>query len=134
MTYRAAPEEIDVGGPVVAAILEDRTAEDVLATAFAQARDREVPLRVLIAGAAASGDSAAVRAAIERWAGRYPDVTCSVSARAGLDAAITVAAGARRCGLVVAGPPAGARDASVLRALRHRVRCPLTVTSCRVKK
>ncbi|MFC3742252.1 hypothetical protein [Paractinoplanes deccanensis] len=114
---------------ILAGILDSRTADDVLRAAFPEAQRREMPLRVLLAGAAAAPEQTGVRETVERWSGKYPGVACAVTAHPGLDAAITLAAGARRCVLVMTAEPAGARDAAVLRAVRRRLPCPLTTVA-----
>ncbi|MEV4346455.1 hypothetical protein AB0J83_18465 [Actinoplanes sp. NPDC049596] len=122
MTHRAG-----VQGPVVAGILAEQSAEDVLRVAFPEAQGRDVPLRVVVAGAAASFAATGVPETIERWGEKYPGVECTVAVRAGLDAAVTLVAGARGSALMVVGKPVNRRDAAVLQAVRHRLSCPLRV-------
>jgi len=113
--------------PVVAGILAVASAEDVLRHGFEAAGDRGVWLHVLVAGpAAAAGPVDELFDLIELWSEKYPAVPVTVRVRAGLDAAIVLAAAARGGELVLA-EPHGPREDAILRALRRRVRCPVVV-------
>ncbi|NMO57253.1 hypothetical protein HH310_39530 [Actinoplanes sp. TBRC 11911] len=111
------------GGPILAGILAAPTAEDVLRYAFEEAYRRALSLRILVAGFGLDhvGDTIAL------WAEKYPDVAHTMSARPGLDAAITLTAASRDCSLAVVAEPDDAHSAAVLRAAARRVHCPLTV-------
>lgn len=104
-------------GAVVAGILDAASADDVLRSAFPEARRRGAPLLVVI--------TAAVPVPVEPWAGKYPDVPLTVVDRHRLDPAIGLAAAARGGALLVTAEPAAPRDAAVLRAVTRRVRCPV---------
>jgi len=115
-------------GPVVAGILAVASAEDVLRHGFAAADDRGVRLHVLVAApAATAGPVAELRDLIERWTEKYPGVPVMVSIRAGLDAAIVLAAAARGSGLLVVAEPRDARESAVVQALTRRTRGSLVV-------
>jgi len=113
-------------GPVLAGILAVTTAEEVLRLAFDQARLRGVPVRVLAAGHAPE-EEPELREIAGRWAGKYPEVPFSVTFRAAVDPAISLAAAARGCGLAVLCAPPGARAGAVIRAVAHRAACPILV-------
>jgi hypothetical protein len=119
-------------GPVVAGILAVASAEDVLRHGFEAAGDRDVPLHVLVAGAAAvAGPAGEVHQVIERWSEKYPAVPVTVSVHAGLDAAIVLAAATHDGGLLVVAETHSLREDAIIRAIRRRVHCPLAVTRSR---
>jgi hypothetical protein len=115
-------------GPVLAGILAASTAEDVLRHAFGEAQHRAVALRVMAAGLAPD-DEPIVTELVERWAGKYPDVPVSVSVHSVVDAAITMTAATRRCGLAVLARPSDARTAAVVRAVIRRASCPVVLAA-----
>ena len=127
---RAVGVPVGAGGPVLAGILAAAAAEDVLRRCFAEARHRGVGVRVLLGGpVTAAGEDAQVGDLVDRWADKYPDVPVTVAARRGLDAAITLTAATRRCGLVVVAEPTDTHDAAVVQALARRAHCPLVVVT-----
>jgi hypothetical protein len=118
-----------MSGPVVAGILAVASAEDVLRHGFEAAHDRDVPLHVLVAGpAAVAGLGDDVPEVIEHWSEKYPAVPVTVSAHAGVDAAIVLAAAAHGSELLVVAEAHDPGEGAIIRAIRGRVRCPLTVT------
>jgi hypothetical protein len=127
---RTATGPAKAAGPVLAAILTTTAAEDVLRRCFAEARDRTVGVRVLLAGPApAAGEDVLLSDLVDRWAEKYPDVPVTIAARSGLDAAITLTAATRRCVLVVVAEPADTHEAAVVQALARRAYCPLVVVT-----
>jgi hypothetical protein len=116
----------DCGSPVLACILAVTTAEEVLRRGFDEAQRRATHLRLLVAEPAAA-DLDSLSELVQLWSEKYPDVARTVSARPGLDAAITLTAAARDCILVVVAEPGDARTAAVVRAATRRVHCPLVV-------
>ncbi|GIF01765.1 hypothetical protein [Paractinoplanes rishiriensis] len=119
---------IEDSGTVTAGILTVDSAEDVVRHGFAVAQDHGVALHVLLMEQAANVlPTGELTDLIERWAEKYPQVPVTVSVRAGIDAAIVLAAASRRCGLLVLAAPHGARETGVFRAVRRRARCPLSV-------
>ena len=128
--FRTAAGPAGAAGPVLAGILAVATAEDVLRRSFAEARRRTVTLRVLLAGpVTAAGEDALVGDLVDRWAEKYPDVPVTVAVRGGLDAAITLTAATRRCGLAVVAEPTDAHEAAVVEALARRAYCPVIVVT-----
>jgi len=113
-------------GPVLAGILTASTAEEVLRRAFDEAQHRAVALRVVAAGLDPD-DEPMVSQLVERWAGKYPEVPVSASLHSVVDAAITMTAATRRCGLAVLTRPGDARTSAVVRAVIRRASCPVVV-------
>ncbi len=113
-----------MSGPVLAGILTASSADDVLRHAFDEAQRRVVALRV-VAADLDPGDEATLSELVDRWAGKYPDVPVSVSVHSVVDAAITITAATRCCGLAVLTRPIDARTAAVLRAVARRASCPI---------
>lgn len=120
----------EMPGPVVAGILAVTSAEDVLRHGFEAAQDRDVPLRVLVAGPAASA-AEELHDVFERWAGKHPDVPATVSVRGVLDAVVVLAAAAQEGALLVVAESHDPREEAVVRALRRRIRCPLAIAARR---
>jgi len=128
--FRKAAVPVAVAGPILAGVLSVRGADDVLRRCFSEARRRQVGVRVLLAGPqAVAGEDALLRKLVDRWAGTYPDVPVSVAVRSGLDAAITLTAATRRCGLTVLAEPADAQQTAVVQAVARRAYCPLIVVT-----
>jgi hypothetical protein len=112
--------------PVVAGILATASAEDVLRHGFETARDRDVPLHILVAGPAAAAVGE-LRDLIERWTEKYPAVPSTVSVRTGVDAAIVLVAAAHGGDLLVVAEPCDARETAIVRAVTRRPHCPLAI-------
>jgi len=122
--------DTEPAGPVLAGILAGSSAEDVLRCAFAEARRRAEPLRVLLTGPAPAADEDLhLRDLIERWAEKYPAVSVTVAVRHDVDAAITLTGASRHCGLLVVAQHADGRDAAVVQALTRRAHCPVMVAT-----
>lgn len=112
--------------PVVAGILAATSAENVLRHGFETARDRDVPLHILVAGPAAT-DVGELRDLIERWTEKYPAVPATVSVRPGVDAAIVLAAAAHGGEMLMVAEPCDARETAIVRAVTRRAHCPLAI-------
>jgi len=113
-------------GPVLAGILAVSSAEEVLRLAFDEAQDRAVAVWVVAAGPA-GGDETELSGIVERWSGKFPDVAVTVSARSGVDPAITLTAATRTCGLAVLARPSDAYATTLVRAVARRSGCPVVL-------
>lgn len=116
------------GGPVLAGILTASSAEDVLRHAFDEAQRRAVALRVVAAGLDPD-DEPMLSELVDRWAGKYPEVPVSASVHSIVDAAITITAATRCCGLAVLTRPGDTRTTAVVRAVARRASCPVVVAA-----
>ncbi|MFG1605195.1 hypothetical protein [Actinoplanes sp. NPDC049265] len=112
---------------IVAAVIGPAPADPVLRAALIEADRRRLPVVVLGVGAATPSDEVALDDQVRRWAEKYPDVTVTVFIRRQLDAAVTLVAASRTAELLVADPSGGPAAAAVVRAVRHRAGCPVTV-------
>jgi len=118
---KGMPEEgTAMTGPVLAGILAERTAEDVLRLAFAEAQDRGVAVRVV-----ATVDAAELPDLVERWSGKYPEIPVTVSVRRGIDPAIALTAATRSCGVAVLPQPTDAYATALVGAVARRSGCPV---------
>ena len=113
-------------GPVLAGILAVSSAEDVLRLAFDEAQGRAVAVRVVAAGLPA-GDEAELSAVVDRWSGKYPEVTVAVSVPRAVDPAITLTAVTRTCCLAVLTRPMNARATALIGAVARRSGCPVVL-------
>lgn len=147
VVVRPGADRLRPGGPVVAALAGGPVDAPVLEFAFAEAAQRGVPLvavrsvsRVLPAGRLVltalapdvrSAPEDEVRAEIEPWCERHPQVPVRVEVRRG-GAAASILESARGAGLVVVGSRGrGARAGLVLgstsQAVLHHVHSPLAI-------
>ena len=107
-------------GPVLAGILAERTAEDVLRLAFDEAQGRGVAVRVV-----ATVEAAELPDLVERWSGKYPEIPVTVAIRRAIDPAIALTAATRSCGVAVLPQPTDAYATALVGAVGRRSGCPV---------
>ena len=114
--------------PVLVGIIGMSPAADAaLRVGFAYAEARGATLRVVCVGAASVDDDAFLIDLVDRWAEKYPRVTVTFSVRRAIDAAVTLAAAARSCGLLVVPASGEPGVAAVTKALVRRSGCPVVL-------
>jgi hypothetical protein len=114
--------------PVLVGIVGMPPAADAAVRAgFAYAEARAATLRVVCAGAASVDDDAFLIDLVDRWAEKYPLVPVTFSVRRAIDAAVTLTAAARSCGLLVVPASDEPGVAAVTKALVRRSGRPVVL-------
>jgi hypothetical protein len=127
-TATSAPAVSPIAAPVLVGIVGAGPAESVLRVGFERAEACGATVHVVCAGPASGGDDAFLSDLIDRWADKFPYVPVRTRISRTVDAAVTLVAAARRCGLVVLPAATDPVVAAVTTAVVRRARCPVIVT------
>ena len=114
-------------GPVLAGLIGSAPVEATLRRAFCEADERHTGLLVVLTGAAGPDDDRQVCELVDRWSEKFPGVRVRSEIRRGIDAAVTLAAASRGCGLLVTQEPDDGTTKALVNALSRRAWCPVVV-------
>ena len=113
--------------PVLVGIVGPASAEAALRAGFERAEAYGTFVLAVCAGRASAADEVFLRDLIERWAEKFPAVPVKIRIRRTVDAAVTLVAAARPCGVVVLPASSDPVVAAVTTAVARRARCPVIV-------
>ena len=82
---------------------------------------------MVLTGAAGPDDDRQVCELVDRWSEKFPGVRVRSEIRRGIDAAVTLAAASRGCGLLVTQEPDDGTTKALVNALSRRAWCPVVV-------
>ena len=114
-------------GPVLAGLIGSAPMEATLRRAFSEADERHAGLLVILTGVAEPDDDRQMHELVDRWSEKFPDVPVRSGIRRGIDAAVTLAAASRGCGLLVTQEPGDGTSEALVNALSRRACCPVVM-------
>jgi hypothetical protein len=114
-----------VAAPVLVGIVGSAPAEAALRAGFEHAEACRSTVHVVCAGHASAADDAYLADLIDRWAEKFPDVPVRSRICRTVDAAVTLVAAARHCGVMVLPASSDPVAAAVTTAIARRAHCPV---------